>query len=1344
MKKKVNILHIRTCKDTNLLSDLRKVVRYDSHLTHINGWFDFCSTLGYDWTSKMKKAAVAVMMIVMCIGGSQTWGQTDKHGKANCNAAQAVLEVWDLQNASISATPVERTSPNGEKIYGAYDINVYKDGREWQPAPEQPALVSMTDPGFVDGKMYDVYHEGKDGLEFVATVKPENGKITFPAHSFSVYIVAEAGNYARLKVTFHRADNSTVTIYVKPADLDQGFFDRIVYNPGVGTVPSGMQFRGWIANASYSVSDVSDGLTFEGVRDAIRTRLGSTVNDGDEMHFYAMLFKSYTVSYLDERGVVLATSEIAFPVSEGTPSKSYTVNAAYTPPDNSQKFEGWKVLTGGSNIAGHVANQLYTNGTGITIRGDVVFYDTVSEGHWLIYHENGKGATYKAADFVNAGAVTVRPADPTRNGYTFDDWYLGAPATEGGDPTGSRFNFGNTLNANTHIYAKWTPKRDADYTIIIWKQNVEGDGYDFDTAITLEGRVGNTINTVSSQGNGNGRYARIRIGNRNYDFSEENITGHDYTGFHLDSFDQNVRIVTEGNAVLNVYYVRNQHTLRFQVEGYSYTVSYSTSSGNYYIPDGNGGYTRVYLYRNNNRWWRDRSLSWGGWSYSNEYTGQIYTRDYGWQDIKVITALYGQSIGGNFPIVDTNGVTYNNGERWDPQSTPNDANDVIVYIDVMPDNDETYRLNVADREKKTLHYYVEALPGATGTVSAPNTLYDYNGNTVSSGGRQFVEYKTIEARYRWATKEQDFFEIIGYHRLGSDKVEAYIDRDNNGYCYSNPDAECTLSFYYTRDNYSITFMDGAYYNGNNQRLTSITSEGRLELVSNIAYRANISSYNNHTPASTPEGFVFEGWYADKACTRPYTFDRMPKGGVTVFAKWRQIQYRVFLHPNAGTDPSLDWGSDDQEMNFRVAYRTTVSSPTGIREDYEFAGWFTDSDCTDPFNADAVLLDETNTSYYDKTVDFTDPMDKWGNGATTNNDVDRFWITKKFDLYGKWRAKLRGADGITVEYDCNGGSTSSTATYQYQDNVHAVARDACTPSDATKEFSHWVLQNYNTTTNAYEDIPGSRIYPGARFTVLKANSKVDNARWCAPGSTTNCESTEPGDLTPPDNHPDYTEYHADYTVKLRAEYVVIEKPTYTFIVWYKNDGNGGIVRTDGTGRDNPSLGINVTDPPTPSIPDAPTRAGYTFKGWYKKNITGSTIPDTVKQCTPNFLYYNSEDDKYYKEAGFSNEVSKVAADIYQPDDYLYAIWEPVVDFNLSAVCRGVQMTLPTTTTGGVTLTGEWTATAGTVSGDSYTPPDSGDATLTFTPRSSSYPSSCASAKSFPITVNQLDATIVIGN
>lgn len=1264
--------------------------------------------------------SLALLALLLAWSNVASAQSVAKVSKGTSAASSLVFEVEGPQGASVSATPVVRTSPNGKRLYGAYDINVSKDGREWQPAPEQPALVTMTASNLVDGKFYDVYHEGKDGLEFVATVMPENGHITFPAHSFSVYIVAESPAYNRLKVTFHRADNSTVTIYVKPADLDQGFFDRIVYNPGVGTVPSGMQCRGWIANASYTAANAYSGLSIVEVRNAIRTRLGATVHDGDEMDFYAMLFKTYTVSYLDENGVVLATSDIPFLASEDTPTKSYTVNAAYTPPDNTQKFEGWKVLTGGDNISGHTANRLYTNGTGITIRGDVVFYDTISEGHWLVFNENGKGAKYNAPQFVPADSVTHRPVHDTvmkRFGYTFGGWYTDQACT-------TTFTFGNTLAANTTIYAKWNPRTTAPYTVIIWKQNVDGTGYDFDTVISnLTGNVGSIINTVTQQGTGNNAYARVNGVNKQY------------TGFHLRTFDSPVTVNTEGNAVVNVYYDRTEYTLHFQIDGYYYTETNGNNGEQYGFY--NGEYVRIY--KNGNTWYRTRTGSWlGGYSYSNPYNGTRYIRNNGWHDIKTIVALYEQYIGDQFPIVGTNGVTYNNGERWDPQNNNVGFNDVIVYIDVMPAGNVTFRLDNANRPLKTMNWYVEALPEDENTVTAPNRLYNYDNQQITApAGKTYVLHNSIGARYNGASIE-DFIELLGYERIGSDS-----QRDGNGFYIYDERNDGTINFYYSRKTYTINFMNGAQYDGDENRINS--GSGQIREVSGVAYGADISSHNSDTPATTPEGYVFEGWYADATCTHPFTFNKMPQGGVTVYAKWRQIQYRVFLHPNADDVTDLDWGSSSQGMSFRVAYGNTISTPTGRSDDYEFAGWFTDADCTQPFNTGLVMNETTVTTAYNKQTDYTDPMDEYGNigsnpynsDLTGYNGGDRFWITKKYDLYGKWRAKLRGADGITVKFDCNGGSTSSDATYQYQDNVHAVAKDACTPPSATKEFSHWVLQTYNGSS--YEDVTDSRIYPGNPFTVLKLNAKVENARWCAPGNESNCVSTTPGSTTAPDAT--HTDYRADYTVKLRAEYVDIEKPTYTFIVWYKNDGNGTVVRTDGTGRANPSLGINVTDPPSPSIPAAPSRDGYTFKGWYKKNISGSTIPDTVKRCTPNFLYYNSENSKYYKEAGFTNEVTKVAADIYQPDDYLYAIWEPVVDFTIPGICRGQHITLPSR----VDLPGSWNATSGTVDGTDYLLPEASSVssvTFTFTPDPSSYPSSCAAAKDITVTVNQLDAEIII--
>ena len=115
---------------------------------------------------------------------------------------------------------------------------------------------------------------------------------------------------------------------------------------------------------------------------------------------------------------------------------------------------------------------------------------------------------------------------------------------------------------------------------------------------------------------------------------------------------------------MNVYYDRNQYTLTFQIESSSYqyhAIAAGSDNDNdpYKYGDVNGTKARVY--------WRNGYFRTSNNNNGTIYTGTVYTRD-NWQDIKTITALYQQSIGDNFPIVGTNGVTYNSGERWDPQS----------------------------------------------------------------------------------------------------------------------------------------------------------------------------------------------------------------------------------------------------------------------------------------------------------------------------------------------------------------------------------------------------------------------------------------------------------------------------------------------------------------------------------------------------------------------------------------------------------------------------------------------------------------------------------------------------
>ena len=155
-------------------------------------------------------------------------------------SASMTLKGGMPQSAKVQATKVDRSTSNGKHVYGAYDITITNGTAEWQPAGGAPVMVSITDPNFADGTLLDVYHEGANGNEFVATVSPTNHTITFPAHSFSVYIVTETGDQARLIVNFITNDGTsttTRTIYVKPADLNsETHYNQIVYDPGVGDI----------------------------------------------------------------------------------------------------------------------------------------------------------------------------------------------------------------------------------------------------------------------------------------------------------------------------------------------------------------------------------------------------------------------------------------------------------------------------------------------------------------------------------------------------------------------------------------------------------------------------------------------------------------------------------------------------------------------------------------------------------------------------------------------------------------------------------------------------------------------------------------------------------------------------------------------------------------------------------------------------------------------------------------------------------------------------------------------------------------------------------------------------
>ena len=1114
-----------------------------------------------------------------------------------------------------------------------------------------------------------VVHFGNEPEIVKANVS--DGKVRFKADGFSVYAVVGDGSTeqeARAAVNFYGKDTDTplATVYVKNSDSHAELED-IVFDPGCGELSAANKelFDGWVISTvnttdgkSYTID--TEGKTIEEIRSYLETL---EISEGTVVNIYAKIVRTITIQYQGEdENTVLGSHIVKVLASDGPETTAeHTISMNYTPKTATQAFMGWNVLSGATNITsatyeGESATAPYSNGTVITVNGDVTLSVNAPTGHWLVFDENGKNATYNAPQFIEDGDVTREPAGQmTRLGYSFGGWYTDKDCT-----AGNEFTFGQELNDNITVYAKWTPAQTANYTVIVWKERMTdtyaenggtGEGkqknYDFAESYTFTGNAGSIANAVSNgtsfvvDGDPNStRYYNARIRGRKPDNSNVDTTI-SYTGYHCAGYDTDVTITPEGNSVINVYYDRNTVTYTF------YTYGSSTDEGTWWLCKENGDQiiasgqsaanSRIAV-RDGNEYsqYTGRVSHDDGRSYYYSTTGACggtYMREATWTFVKssqdqwnvyqASTGLYGEKL--NWPT-DTGIWWYEKHNATTAYGTRMTYKDAFLPTD--SDMTVEYWGNTAS-VGGTIHFWTQDVEGGGSytdkvQVAAGNASFSINDKFT---GFYAYQYKADNGTWQY---------------VGSLDEEAGI--------YGSPVSfNSNLDIRYNRIKASITFMDGSYYDGNGNRLNETPQAEEFNTSPEYYYESDVSSYNmggaNYYTPPSKDGYTFAGWYADDACTVPYTFNTMPATGITVYAKWIQNQYRVFLHSNVPeSDTTLHWGSEDQDMNFRVSTGGKVSVPTGERTGYKFIGWYFDEACTKVFDADRYVLNDTTvTTPYDKTVDMTDVMNKYGNieGVGTNADMtgynggERFWITRKLDLYAKWRQELVGAEGIGVKYDANGGTNAPTDTTLYLDNTDTVAQGAPTPPDDTQQFLHWVLQKWDDEAGKYVDIPGDEnfVYPGETYTVLKANARTEELE----GST--------------EENPKYR-----YTVQLRAEYGPKDAPTPTHLIWY---ANGGISPDGTTDRyEDPALQINEAVEIKPSTTFK--RNGYEFLGWARVDSTVEGYELDEKDLTEDDLFLNYEDGNFYAHVPTTSEgwteVEKVAADERMPYHDLYAVWK----------------------------------------------------------------------------------------
>ncbi|MBR5919728.1 MAG: InlB B-repeat-containing protein, partial [Bacteroidales bacterium] len=1218
----------------------------------------------------------------------------------------------------VSATPVQRTDVDGSPMLAAYDISLTdSDGQEWQPAYGHPVTVTITDPSFGNGRSLDIFHEGPEGREYVASVISVNNTVTFPAKHFSVYVVGNPDGRNRLVVMFYRANNpyadpnsdlyenpiapehqnihipDTVFSLVRRGDtVNNGeILESLIYPPGPGYLRPGVRFFGWSGRPDYS-AELEDRMTIDIVRDSVYRRLLDTAdkfNDLDTLKFFAVRLRTHNVYYRSfyNPRVVVGIDDILYP-RDSTNVRPYVIHENYVPEDIDDYFNGWKLVAGDTNIV-YGANplDLYQNEDTLLIKGDLVFMVDISHGHWLTFNEVAKGASYTAPKFLKSDQITQqigdklednKPEDPTRFGYTFDGWYADSNYAQ-------PFAFQGYLTKDTIIYAKWNPNTRASYTVMVWKQNLTRDGYDLLLSYSDSGHVEQTITQAAGLSTGTvGDLTYVKLDSINHttlggiahvlkDTISTTNTAHNIlhdtdplTGFTLSSVNpiHDTVITPEGESVLNIYFDRVRYTLKLYV---ARTDLDGTNLMGAKEGDQAGNKTLTPF----NSLAIDTSNYLGSWTLSLNYMTRIngelpanYVINGNYKYYyHTITAYYGEDISsqwvsyhnitcslnpsGNRPQEFVSWILMPWAKSW--VSTGQGGNTLKGDVSVM---DEKILGNLADSTGNLItarygtyknwyyHLYLQDLEG--NFPSEPNEII-YARSDGSLPNNRAKAPSVIGYRYNGTTTWTDNGEGDG----------GYI-----------------ISHYYVPQKFSIIYMDGNYVNGNEQSLQN-RKHNELHDTLNIPYGSDISSCGTYTP-DLPHGeygFVFEGWYADEACTQPYTFTTMPLGGVRVYAKWRQVQYRVFLHPQAGRDPSLNWGSDNQAMSFRVSYGNKVSPPMfGQRDLYTFGGWYTEPECTTAFFPEANPLNEQRLEIYgtdyvkEDSANSTDLIDKWGdlqntvndqrnpngpNGKPYNSDLigfnggDRFWITEKLDLYAQWKYKFDGAEGAMVEYVCEGcGCVPSTIPVDnnlYLDKSKMVSMPGPTPSSPDSIFTYWIIQRWSAQDGKYVD--SAFTYPGGPFILDLASCRREQ-------------------ITPDS---------AVYIFRLRAN-IEPSKARKTFIVWYRNIEDDPLGRNDTVRYDSPDTLLMNMEVSIPGIEMVGSREGYLFKGWHRKPYRSLIGKEGVQPeiligndtTNVNFLWYNPEDNQFYSASTFTPEhlAHGVAADELQPYHFLYAVWKPI--------------------------------------------------------------------------------------
>lgn len=308
--------------------------------------------------------------------------------------------------------------------------------------------------------------------------------------------------------------------------------------------------------------------------------------------------------------------------------------------------------------------------------------------------------------------------------------------------------------------------------------------------------------------------------------------------------------------------------------------------------------------------------------------------------VKIIKAKYEEDISRYWPITpDYDGATqYGANVRWKPTQSSY-YTEVLVYIASMPPDDFTLTVNTSNYTTRTMYYCMQLLPGEE-FIEGDDSYKEYN-------GKQYIIKNTIKANYRKITEAEDYFDIAGYTKAGSNP------RFSGG-----ESSATTIYFYYDREVSNTISFD------NNGRIVEMIEGIMFEQVissfsiDDVSISAYVPSYPDNLP---PNAYEFAGWYTAPSCEDGTEVDwnmKMPNTNLVFYAKYVPKKYEITFYDDynkIGTDNiwasftgdnsiyygtliGRDKAADNGIMLSDIPARS-IDIGNGTTEELEFVGWF---------------------------------------------------------------------------------------------------------------------------------------------------------------------------------------------------------------------------------------------------------------------------------------------------------------------------------------------------------------------------------------------------------------------